>query len=244
MKVAIFGASGLVGRSLRHFLTILDIEWVGTYNRSSFPNGHFLEKTDIASLEYFLKEYQITHCINCVAERNVDLCEKQWEAALETNCLFATRLAEASKHLNIFLIHISTDYVFDGSSPPYLPSSTPCPIQAYGKSKAQAEALIQTIYPEACIVRVPVLYTQRYTNILETAVTMIGKKVMDTTQLQKEDNYYIRRPVYIDDFAMFTIHLLQKKSSGRFHFYNPQDKVTKYQIASMIGHFLGKDIFQ
>jgi dTDP-4-dehydrorhamnose reductase len=242
MKVAIFGASGLVGRSLRHFLTTLNIEWVGTYNTSSFPNGYSLEKTDTPSLESFMKDHEITHCINCVAERNVDLCEKQWEAAFETNCLFATRLAEASKQLDIFMVHISTDYVFDGSSPPYLPSSIPCPIQAYGKSKTQAEINIQKILPEACILRVPVLYTQRYTNILETAVTMIGKKVMDTTCLHKEDNYSIRRPVYIDDFALFILHFLKKKSSGLFHFYNPQDRVTKYDIASMIGKFLEKDI--
>ncbi len=175
MKVAIFGASGLVGRELRNLLDEKEIPWIGTYNKSSFPNGVCLEKTDTHSLIHFLKEQQITHCINCVAERNVDLCEKQWEQTYETNCAFAARLAEACLTQTIYFLHVSTDYVFDGSQPPYSPQSNCHPIQAYGKSKCLAEQAIQEVNKSCAIVRVPVLYTHRYKTLLETAVTMLGK---------------------------------------------------------------------
>jgi dTDP-4-dehydrorhamnose reductase len=243
MKVAIFGASGLVGRSMRHLLSKVNIEWVGTYNKHPFPNGYFLEKTNVDALEQFFTEHNVTHCINCIAERNVDLCEKDFSLANEINALFPGRLAFVCKQLSIYFLHISTDYVFDGSSPPYSPSSVPNPIQAYGKTKTEAENLIKQLYPESCIVRVPVLYTQNFTSILETAVTMIGKKVMDKTQKYKEDNFFIRRPVFIDDLASFLIPLLENKSSGIHHFFNPVDKVTKYEIAKKIGKFLEIDTF-
>lgn len=242
MKVAIFGASGLVGRSLRHIFTEKGIDWIGTYNKSSFEGGYPLEKTDESSLLTFLKEHTVTHCINCVAERNVDLCEKDWEGTCETNALFAARLASICKILNVYFLHISTDYVFDGANPPYSPSSEKNPIQAYGKSKALAEDYIQDKNENACIVRVPVLYTHRYKNLLETAVTMIGKKVLDKTKSYKEDDYFLRRPVFIDDMAYFCSSLVEQEKQGFFHFYNPQDVVTKYQMAAMIGNYLEKNI--
>lgn len=242
MKVAIFGASGLVGRSLRHILTEKGIDWIGTYNKSSFEGGYSLEKTDELSLQTFLKEHVITHCINCVAERNVDLCEKEWDRTHETNTMFPGRLAEVCKENNIYFLHISTDYVFDGSNAPYTPESQTSPIQAYGKSKALAEYTVKIKNPDACIVRVPVLYTHRYKNILETAVTMIGKKVLDKTKSYNEDDYFLRRPVFIDDLAVFCISLVEQEKQGLFHFYNPQDVVTKYQMATMIGDYLEKNV--
>lgn len=242
MKVAIFGASGLVGRSIRHFLSERSIDWIGTYNTSPFEGGHKVNTTDELSLTHFLSENAITHCINCVAERNVDFCEKEWDKTFETNTLFASRLAYVCRENTIYFLHISTDYVFDGADPPYSPASPINPIQAYGRSKALAENDVRQKNPDACIVRVPVLYTHRYKNILETAVTMIGKKVLERSKNHQEDDYFIRRPVFIDDMAIFCISLLEQRKEGTFHFYNPKDKVTKYKMASLIGEYLHRDI--
>lgn len=241
MKVAIFGASGLVGRSLIQCFDSQNIEWVGTFRSSSFPGGYHFDSIDPTNIQAFLMEHNVTACINCVAERNVDYCEKHWESTLQTNCKFAGNLAAVSKSLNIFFLHISTDYVFDGNHSPYYPSSVPNPIQAYGKSKYMAEKEVISKNDQTCIVRVPVLYTQRINNINETAVTMIGKKVFDRTKHHKEDNFYIRRPVFIDDFAHFLLDRLQKANAGIYHFYNPEDAITKYQMASLIASYLNKD---
>ncbi len=241
MKVAIFGASGLVGRNLATYFDTKNIQWVGTYNKSPFPNGIYLSQIDTQSLKKFLKENVITVCINCVAERNVDFCETQWDKTYETNCAFAARLSSVCFEESIYFLHISTDYVFDGSQPPYMPSSISNPIQAYGKSKSLAEKEIQKTNPNACIVRVPVLYTQHYKNLLETAVTMIGKKVLDTTKSYEEDNYFIRRPVFIEDFVVFLWACIEELKKGIFHFYNPNNSLTKYKMAMLIGNYLKKN---
>jgi dTDP-4-dehydrorhamnose reductase len=240
MKVALLGASGLVGRSLRAFLEQDNIPWIGTYNTSPFEGGVAIDLSNKETIYSFFKTHNITHCINCIAERNVDLCEKQVDKTMETNCWFAKRLAEICSKQNIYYLHVSTDYVFDGSSPPYSPDSLYNPLQIYGKSKMKAEEEIKHVNETACIVRVPVLYTQRYKTILETAVTMIGKKVMDTTKEYVEDDYFPRRPVFIDDFAVFLISCLYSEKRGIYHFYNTKDKVTKYTIAKMIATYLGK----
>ena len=240
MKVAIFGASGLVGRSLCMLLTEEKIDWVGTYNTSSCENSYKLDIENKKEIEDFLLLHKITHVINSVAERNVDFCEKNTEKVLSINRDFPSLLASLCKTYDLYFIHISTDYIFEGNKGPYFPDSKPTPLQVYGQSKLQAEENIKQITEKYCIIRVPVLYTQHYKNLLETAVTMIGKKVLDLTKTCTEDNYSIRRPVFIEDLCQFIHILLLEESTGTFHFYNTKDKVTKYQIAQAVGKYLGK----
>lgn len=242
MRVLVFGASGIVGRSIGSFLSEHQIKWIGTYNKNPFENAVFVDIRKKEQIETLFSEDNFTHCINCIAQRNVDLCETQLEETLLVNCQFVKELAELCFKKNIYFFHISTDYVFDGTNPPYMPSSNRCPIQSYGHSKSLAETQIETVNPDACIVRVPVLYTQRYTSLLDTVVTSIGKKVMDKTKGYKEDNYLIRRPVFIDDFCSFIYDCLLFQKKGLFHFFNSNDKVTKYEIAVLIGKCLSTDI--
>ena len=240
MTIAVFGASGLVGRSLSHFLDKKQIPWVGTYHHHPCNNSYQINIHDTNVVESFLLDNKITTCINSIAERNVDYCEKEKEKTEFVNTTFVCNLAKLCEKYNIYLIHISTDYVFDGSQGPYYPTSSVNPLQHYGKTKKDAEDGIKNFNTNHCIIRVPVLYTQRYKNILETAVTMIGKKILDTTKSHTEDNYSIRRPVFIDDVSEFILSCMEEKKRGLFHFYNSNDKVTKYQIAKMIGHYLEK----
>lgn len=240
MKVAIFGASGLVGRSLCSLLTEKKMAWVGTYNTSPCENSYKLNIEDETRIKEFLLSHQITHVVNCIAERNVDFCEKHLEKVLVVNREFPKILATLCKEYQLYLLHISTDYVFEGNQGPYFPYTQPKPLQVYGQTKLQAEEEIKKITDKYCIIRVPVLYTQHYRTLLETAVTMIGKKVFDTTKSFTEDNYSIRRPVFIEDLCSFTHTMLVKRTLGTFHFYNDRDKVTKYEIAQSIAKFLGK----
>ncbi len=242
MKVAILGASGIVGRSLCSLLNTFNIDWKGTYFTKPIENSVLVDVTNSEAITEFFEKESFTHCINCVAERNVDICEKNSAKASSVNTLFAQTIAKECAKRNIYFLHISTDYVFDGNNSPYLPESECSPIQMYGKSKHAAEQMIHEIDADACIVRVPVLYTHRYKDLNETAVTSIAKKVMNKSKVQLEDNYCLRSPVFIDDFAVFLFDCLKKEKKGTFHFYNSKDKVTKYQIAEYIGRYLSIDI--
>ena len=151
-------------------------------------------------------------------------------------------LVTACSERNIHFIHISTDYVFDGKNQPSLPSTEPNPLQNYGISKYIAEKRVLSALKTACIIRVPVLYTDSYLSLSETAVTQLGKKVFDSTVSTTEDNYSIRRPVFIPDLCHFIIDSILQINSGVVHFFNNKDKTTKYEMIKMISEYLGKPI--
>lgn len=83
--------------------------------------------------------------INCVAERRPDRVDKDEARARVLNVDLLTRLAEAAAAHGFHLIHVSTDYVFDGSSPPYAPDAAPNPLNAYGRQKLEAEEVLRKV---------------------------------------------------------------------------------------------------
>ena len=85
MKVLVAGASGLVGRDLTTLLTETNIEWIGTYNSNPFHNSYKVNFLDIEELDTFISKHKPTICVNCIAERNVDLCETNWNHTKQVN---------------------------------------------------------------------------------------------------------------------------------------------------------------
>lgn len=238
MRVLVCGASGLVGRDLCSLLDKKNIEYIGIHNSRAVKNSFKVDLFNESDVRAFIEKEKPTVCVNCVADRNVDTCEKQWDTIKQINVDIPAILAKICSDLHIYFLHISTDYVFDGRSSPYSPTSQVNPLQNYGISKLLAELRIQAQSADYAIVRVPVLYTDSYYSLNETAVTVLAKKVMDRTQETKEDNYSVRRPVFIPDFCEFLLSCLENKTQGVFHFYNPSDKTTKYEMTRLIGEFL------
>jgi S-adenosylmethionine synthetase len=81
--------------------------------------------------------------INCVAERRPDVVDKSPDRAAELNVGVVGTLAAVAKDLGFWLVHISTDYVFDGTRPPYQPDDPPNPLNEYGRTKLAAEVLLR-----------------------------------------------------------------------------------------------------
>jgi dTDP-4-dehydrorhamnose reductase len=240
MKVLVCGSSGLVGNDLCNLLEKEGIEYIGIHNTRPRPKSHKIDILNSVELNTFLEKENPTVCINCIADRNVDLCEINWEQTKKVNTDIVNVLVNECSRRNIYFIHISTDYVFDGRLPPYSPSSQVNPLQIYGITKFLAECRVLNSQAIKCIVRVPVLYTNTYTNLADTAVTVLAKKVMNQIEHVKEDNYSIRRPVFIPDFCVFLLDCIREKRQGVYHFYNPDDRTTKYGMCTMIGAFLQK----
>jgi dTDP-4-dehydrorhamnose reductase len=238
MKVLVCGSSGLVGNDLCFLFEKENIDYVGIHNTRPRKQSYKINLFDSNELNAFLDKENPTVCVNCIADRNVDGCETNWENTKRLNVDIPAILAKICSQRNIFLIHISTDYVFDGRSSPYSPTSQVNPLQNYGITKLLAECRVKTLAPNSCILRVPVLYTNTYTNLSETAVTVLGKKVMNRVEPVKEDNYSVRRPIFIPDLCTFILHCIQTKAIGTYHFYNPEDKTTKYEMCKRIGIFL------
>jgi len=231
MKVLVLGGSGLLGREI---LKVLGPIGIGTYFSRPFSGGIYLK-----TLEGVINAVKPSVCINCVVERTVDTCENDWSKTKNINIDFVDELSKLCTSLSIHLIHISTEYVFDGRKPPYIASSSPNPLQNYGISKLISELRIYTV-PKNTIIRVPVLYGPG--PLGDSAITLIGHKVLDKTRTYTEDDAYPRYPVFVPDLAKFIVDAVMKEKLGIIHFTTQGPAITKFQIAKLIGKFLNKTI--
>jgi dTDP-4-dehydrorhamnose reductase len=239
-RVFVCGASGLLGGDLCTYFQNHGIDYQGTYYRHPAPNLIQVDFNKSEDIEQAMKSFETTVCVNCVVERMVNVCEEDWQTTKSVNIDLPNRIARVCQKLGIHLIHISTDYVFDGKSPPYLPSSSTNPLQNYGISKLISENRVFASCKTTTVIRVSVLYTENVRNLEDNAVTLIGKKVLNRIEPSKEDNYSVRRPNYIPDFCHFIGDMVKNPKSGTFHYYNPHVATTKYQTAEYISEFLHK----
>jgi len=239
MKVLIAGVSGLLGRSLSDLFDLEGVEYISTHNTRPFKNSCCVSYESEDELDAFFEKEKPTVCVNCIVQRLTDVCEVNWPATKKVNVDIAERLARICKKYGVHLIHISTDYVFDGFAAPYTPECEVNPLQNYGISKLIAEKRVLASGCPAMIIRVPVLYCDTIENLEENAVTVIGKKVINRIGATKEDNWSVRRPVYIPDFCHFILDSINRRRMGIYHFYNPRDVTTKYQMALLIAEELG-----
>ena len=242
IRVFICGASGLLGADLCSYLKHQGIDFQGTYNSNYVPDLIKVDFKSIDDIENAMKNYDATICINCIVERGVNICEDDWKTVRNINIDIPNRIAKVCQKLKIHLIHISTDYVFDGKKPPYLPDSPTNPLQNYGISKLISENRVFSNCNDSTVIRVSVLYTENIKKLDDNAVTLIGKKVLNRIEKSKEDNYSVRRPNYIPDFCHFIGDMISSPKNGIFHYYNPNVVTTKYQTAEMISNFLHKPI--
>ena len=148
MKVLLCGGSGLVGRVM---LKVFNDEYkqhsvVGTYNNNYYNGLIKIDFLDSNNLEEKIKEINPDVCISNIAERQNETCENQWNKVKKINIDIPHNLSVVCKKLNIFLIHISTDYVYDGQVTPFSPESLTNPLQNYGISKLIAEKLYVLVY--------------------------------------------------------------------------------------------------
>ena len=188
-------------------------------------------------VEDFLVLHKIKCCIFSIVERLLDKCENNWNEIKNTNIDLVHIISYLCNKLNIKFIHLSTDYVFDGSIQPNLPESLKNPLQNYGISKLISEYRVISNCKKYSIIRTPVLYSE-LSKIHDNAVTLIGKNIMDLRNRKKtEDNYSIRRPLYIKDLCEFIYDSI-KDYNGIYHFYNPYNKFTKYEICEKISKYL------
>ena len=242
MRVLVAGGTGLLGREIvKQLLAQHDDVWIPIHKRKSIFLGAHSIHMDFRSLagirEAFLR-IRPDIVINCIVERRVDICEKDWAAILEPNVNIPTRLAQMCEEFSSHFIHISTDYVFDGRKPPFTPTSLCNPCNAYGMSKLLSELRVASFCPSSTILRVPVLYSDSILSLDENAVTMLGKLVMNQMTSVKEDGRSLRRPVYIPDFSKYIVSLTKEKPSGILHYGNSDVCVTKLDIIHQIARIL------
>ena len=168
-RVLVTGASGQLGLSLQ------DIQKDFQNLELVFTNKNQLDITKETQVKKAFESGNFDYCINCAAYTNVDQAEKSPQIAFKVNAEAVKNLALACKNNDVIMIHISTDYVFDGEKKnPYTVNDQPNPINEYGKSKWEGEKHIKEILKFFFIVRTSWLYHKVhgrnfYKTILEKA---------------------------------------------------------------------------
>ncbi len=158
VTILVTGASGQLGKTIEELYSKNEDNLEFT-----FVSKENLDITKEGELFLYFKANKFDYCINCAAYTNVEQAEKTPEIAYNVNAEGVKYLAKACKETQTILIHISTDYVFDGEkSEPYLVSDIPNPINEYGKSKLLGEQYIQNTLRSHFIIRTSWLYSKKY----------------------------------------------------------------------------------
>ena len=224
--ILVTGANGQLG------LTLKDI----VQNKKGY-SFIFLSKTELdisnkkETFSYFEK-YNFDYCINCAAYTNVEQAEKTPKIAYKINAEGVKNLAEFCKRFNTILIHISTDYVFDGEKiEPYTIEDRPNPINEYGKSKLMGEKYIQEILKNYLIIRTSWLYSKKYgKNFYKT----ILKLAESQPQLFVTDEQ-IGSPTDALNLANFIISIIRGKiTEYGLHHFSDNKAMTWYDFAKVI----------
>ncbi|TMP43786.1 NAD(P)-dependent oxidoreductase [Pseudoalteromonas citrea] len=231
-KIAITGATGLMGRSLMTTLSSY-FHTLGTGFSRAAGDIHKLDLNNESAITAFLDTHQPDALIHAAAERKPDVCEQSPEQTLALNVQATQFLAQQCKLRNIRLIFISTDYVFDGTQAPYIENSATNPLNFYGQSKQQAEQAVLANSELHSVIRVPVLYGD-VTYLAESAVTVIAEQISET-QPSKHDHWAVRYPTHVEDIALTLKDLLKQPDNlgGIFHISNHQ-AMSKYDMACII----------
>ena len=157
-KILVTGCNGQLGRAVRK-------EYAGekvTFINTDVTEGEgvlALDITDVDAVMELVRREKPDVIINCAAHTNVDLCEKQWDSAYRINAIGPRNLSIAATAVGAKMIHVSTDYVFEGNGTrPYTEFDAPNPISAYGKTKLEGERFVQAFADRYFILRTAWLY--------------------------------------------------------------------------------------
>jgi len=167
---------------------------------------------------FFKSNPQINYCINCAAYTAVDKAETEAEKAFEINATGAKNLAQVCNDHDAILIHVSTDFVFDGEkNEPYTETDVANPISVYGASKLQGEVEIQQALKEYFIIRTSWLYSEYGNNFMKTMLRLAETR--DGISVVSDQ---IGTPTYAGDLAEIIIQIINTKTEkyGIYHYSN------------------------
>jgi len=232
MKVLVTGANGQLGKSIRDIVSMHQ-----TSDVFIFVDRAQLDLSQTKHIKSCLDQHPVDVIINCAAYTLVDQAESEIEIANQINHLSVKKLAEFSQHKQIKLIHISTDYVFDGlSSKPYTEDEAAHPLSVYGSSKLQGEQAVQTTMGHnAFIIRTSWMYSEYSKNFVKTMLKL-GRKKGQISVI----NDQIGSPTYAIDLAHAIMTILQSQNFRQADFetqlyhYTNQGNCSWYDFAQTI----------
>ncbi len=247
MKVLITGSNGLLGQKLVGLLSgKQDIDLIATSrgrNRLPADGGYQYESLDTTNEDQVFEvigKQQPDVVIHTAAMTNVDQCEVEKEACWALNVLSTGYITQACESIGAFLVHLSTDFVFDGADGPYSEDARPNPISYYGESKLAAEQLIQLSGLNWAIVRTVLVYGIAHDMSRSNIILWVKKSLEERKKIKVVDDQ-LRSPTLAEDLAIGCYLIAKKRASGIFNICG-KDLLTPYDMAIKTADFFKLDI--
>lgn len=231
--VLVTGSQGQLATCLK------DLTQSDNLHRYVFAGVNELDISNSKEVAAFFQTNTIDYCINCAAYTAVDLAESNEELAFAVNVKGAEHLALACKGVGAKLIHISTDFVFDGAAiSSYDENEAPNPLGVYGKTKLAGEVRIEQILKEHFIIRTSWLYSEYGSNFLKTMLRLEQER--DHLSVVSDQ---MGSPTYAKDLAKILIEIVHSNSEnfGIYHYSN-EGKTSWYGFAKAIFEEQGLEV--
>jgi len=243
-KILVTGANGLLGQKVteifknesEHELILTDLQ-----NKAEEPKGFHYFQMDITKKEDVkesIKKYNPQIIINTAAYTNVDGCETERELSWRVNVDAVKNFIIASRTNSAKIIHISTDYVFDGKLGNYDENSKPNPLSYYGKSKLASENALITSGINCTIVRTMILYgagKNLRPNFAQWLIATMGKK-----QIVRIVDDQFGMPTMVDDLAWGILKIVDLDKSGIYNICG-SEYLSRYEFAVKLANIFGYD---
>lgn len=232
MKILVTGANGQLGKEMNR---ILELRNPGT---TTYTDVDSLDITDSKAVSDFIDKHQFTHIINCAAYTAVDKAESDQTSCYRINAEAVQNIANAAAKIGAKVVHISTDYVFDGKSfLPYVETDKVNPTSAYGTSKRKGEMILLSFCPDAVILRTSWLYSPHGNNFVKTMIRL-GREKSELGVVYDQ----VGTPTSATDLAeaIYTVITARQWLPGIYHFSN-EGVISWYDFTKAIHRIAGID---
>ncbi|SNS05415.1 dTDP-4-dehydrorhamnose reductase [Belliella buryatensis] len=251
-KILITGANGLLGQKLVQ-LILQEGEYQllpSGLGESRFPDGWNVENwitmdiRDPQQVWNVFDQHQPDYLIHTAAMTNVDQCEKELEACKDLNINAVRNIVAACEKYNTHMIHLSTDFIFDGAAGPYDEDAVPNPVNFYGWTKLEAERIIAKSKIKAAIVRTVLVYGIANDMSRSNIILWVKESLEKGKKIQVVNDQF-RTPTLAEDLAKGCYQIIKKNAIGIFNI-SGKDLLTPYAMAIATADYfkLNKDLIK
>ena len=246
-KILVTGSNGLLGQKLVHL--ILDHSnhiLLATSKGENRLNSRYdfdyrsLDITDRNGVDSIVSEFEPDVLINSAAMTNVDACESNKENCIALNVGGVKNLVAACENHNTHLIHVSTDFVFDGKAGPYSENDQPNPLSFYGQSKYDSELIVaNSSLSKWSIARTIIIYGI-VENMSKSNIVLWAKSALESGSELKIVDDQFRSPTYADDLAKGCLLIAEKEKNGIYHL-SGKESMSILELVYRVADFYGLD---
>jgi len=242
--ILVTGSNGLLGQKLVELLlqqpAIKVIATARGENRLPFKEGYEYFSMDITKpkeIAEVIEKTQPSVIVHGAAMTNVDQCEVEKEACWAQNVKAVEYIVEACRKYNIFLCHVSTDFIFDGAAGPYTEEGEANPLSFYGWSKYAAEKVVQHSGIRWAIARTVLVYGIAFDMSRSNIILWVKKSLEEGKNIKVVTDQW-RTPTLAEDLAMGCYLIADKEAEGIFNI-SGKDLLTPYEMAIMTADYFG-----